>query len=208
MATQPPPRKSSPPHRRSSAHFVAVNPERDGLVLRWAAVIDKVDYLTLLRLPKTPAGPTDDEIRKAYRVFARAFHPDHYRTASAEIRSAAARIFSAGAEANQVLSDPLVRGRYLKLLAAGQPRPRLEDLQKASREDARAASKPAASLALTAQGRALGERADKMIELGELAYAKSALEDAVRAEPGNAGLAAKLAAVEARVYAPRRGGQR
>lgn len=195
---------SMPPRRKSSMRIAAINPERDGLVMRWAAVIDKVDFLTLLRLPKTPQGPSDDDVRKAYRTFARAFHPDHYRTAPREIRDAAARIFSAGAEANQVLSDPMLRVRYLKALAAGQPRPRTEDLQRASREDARAAARPAASLAQTPQGKAAGERADKMIELGELAYAKSALEEAVRVEPGNPGLAAKLAAVEARVYAPRR----
>lgn len=200
---------SIPPSRRgSSMRIAAVNPERDALVMRWAAVIDKVDLLTLLRLPKTASGPSDDDVRRAYRTFARAFHPDHYRTAPREVRDAAARIFSAGAEANEVLSDPLLRARYLKFLAAGQPRPRLEDLQKATREDARAAARPAVSLATTAQGRAHAERADKMIELGELAYAKSALEAAVSAEPGNAALAAKLAAVEARVYAPRRGGGR
>ena len=196
-----------PPPRKPSVRIVAVNPERDALVMRWAAVLDKIDYLTLLRLPKAPA-PTDDEVRRAYRTFARAFHPDHYRTAPAEVKSAAAKIFSTGAEANQVLSDPLVRARYMKVLASGQPRPRLEELLKVTREDARAASRPAAMLATTPQGRALGERADKMIELGELAYAKGALEEAVRAEPGNAGLAAKLAAVEERVYAPRRGGPR
>jgi hypothetical protein len=46
-----------------------------------------------------------------------------------------------------------------------------------------------------------------MIELGELSYAKSALEEACKREPDNAGLAAKLRAVEARLYAPR-GGKR
>jgi len=197
-----------PPRRRSSMRIAAQNPERDTLVMRWVAVIDKIDYLALLRLPKTPSGPSEDDVRRAYRAFARAFHPDHYRTASPLVRDAAARIFSAGAEANEVLSDPMLRVRYLRCLAAGEARPRLEDLQKATREDARAAHKPAASLATTPQGRAHAERADKMIELGELAYAKGALEDAVRAEPGNAGLTAKLAAVEARVYAPRKGGQR
>jgi curved DNA-binding protein CbpA len=194
-----------PSARRPSVRVQPAAHERDGLVLRWAAVIDKVDYLTLLRIPKSARGPSDDDVRRAYRAFARAFHPDHYRTAPPEIRAAAARIFSAGAEANEVLSDPLVRVRYLRSVAAGEPRPRLEELQRATREDQRNAGRPAAQLALTAEGRSAGERADRMIQLGELAYAKSALEEAVRWEPQNAALAAKLAAVEHHLYAPRAG---
>lgn len=199
---------ASMPPRRLSVRPMAPEVERDRTVMRWAAVIDKIDYLSMLRLPRTDAGPSDAEVRRAYRTFARAFHPDHYRASPQEVRDAAAKVFSAGAEANAVLSEPLLRVRYLKALAAGQPRPRLEDLEKATREDARAAAQPAGNLAKTPGARAHAERADKMIELGELAYAKAALEQAVRAEPGNAGLAAKLAAVEARLYAPRRGGQR
>ncbi|MBI2390617.1 MAG: DnaJ domain-containing protein [Deltaproteobacteria bacterium] len=199
---------ASVPPRRLSVRPPTPELERDRVVLRWAAVIDKIDYLSMLRLPKTPAGPSDADVRRAYRTFARAFHPDHFRAASQEVRDAAAKVFSAGAEAYGVLSEPLLRVRYLKALAGGQARPRLEDLEKATREDARAAAQPAAALAKTPGAKAHGERADKMIELGELAYAKAALEQAVHAEPGNAGLAAKLAAVEARLYAPRRGGRR
>lgn len=177
--------------------------DRDRTVLRWSAVIDSLDYLAMLRLP--PAIPSDDDVRRAYRTFARAFHPDHYRGSSAEIRAAAAKVFSAGADAYHVLSDPMLRLRYMKSLEAGVARPRLEDLERASREDARAAAQPSASLAKTPAGRAAAERADKMIALGELAYAKAALEEACAREPGNAALAAKLQAVERRLYAPRGG---
>ena len=194
---------SIPPRKIS----VKPPPDRDRTVLRWAAVIDTVDYLSMLRLPRTATGPTDDEVRRAYRVFARSFHPDHYRGSSDEIRAAAAKVFSAGADAYHVLSDPMLRLRYLKSLAAGVARPRLEDLEKATREDANAVRTPAATLAKTAAGRAHGERADKMIALGELAYAKNALEEACKREPDNLALAAKLQAVERRLYAPR-GGKR
>jgi hypothetical protein len=47
-----------------------------------------------------------------------------------------------------------------------------------------------------------------MIALGELAYAKAALEEACKREPDNAALAAKLQAVERRLYAPRGGTSR
>jgi curved DNA-binding protein CbpA len=197
---------SIPPRKLSVRPAPSVD-DRERVVLRWAAVIDTVDYLSMLRLPKTATGPSDADVRKAYRVFARAFHPDNYRASSQQVREAASKVFSAGSDANHVLSDPMLRLRYLKSLAAGQPRPRLEELERASREDARAAAQPSVSLARTPQGRAHAERADKMIELGELAYAKGALEDACKREPDNAALAAKLRAVEARLYAPRAGRQ-
>jgi curved DNA-binding protein CbpA len=199
MASQPP--------RKLSVRPAPSGDDRDRVVLRWVAVVDTVDYLSMLRLPRTPSGPNDADVRRAYRIFARAFHPDNYRGSPPEVRAAASKIFSVGADAYHVLSDPILRLRYMKSLAAGQPRPRLEDLERASREDARAAAQPSVSLAQTPQGRAHAERADKMIELGELSYAKSALEDACKREPENAALAAKLRAVEARLYAPR-GGRR
>lgn len=181
--------------------------DRDRTVMRWVAVIDTVDYLSMLRLPRTASGPSDADVRKAYRVFARSFHPDNYRNASEEIRAAAAKIFSAGADAYHVLSDPMRRLRYMKSLAEGVPRPRLEDLEKITRDEQRAAAQRCVALATTAQGRAHAERADKMIQLGELAYAKAALEEAIKREPENPGLAAKLLAVEQRLYAPRGGGR-
>lgn len=179
--------------------------DRDHTVMRWAKVIDTLDYLTMLKLPRTASGPSDAEVRKAYRVFARSFHPDHYRSSSDEVRAAAAKVFSAGADAYHVLSDPMLRLRYMKSLGEGVARPRLEDLEKVTREEQRAAAQACAALATTPQGKQHAERADKMIQLGELAYAKTALEEAIKREPGNAGLAAKLLAVERRLYAPKGG---
>lgn len=199
---------ASTPPRKLSVRPPKGPDERERVVMRWAAVIGTVDYLSMLRLPRTANGPSDTDVRRAYRVFARAFHPDNYRSSSPEVRDAAAKVFSAGADAYHVLSDPMLRLRYLKSLAAGEARPRLEDLERATREEARAAAQPGAALARTPQGRAHAERADKMIELGELAYAKSALEEACKREPENAALVAKLRAVEARLYAPRHGGGR
>lgn len=201
MATVPPKKLSIRP---------APSPQdRDAVVMRWAAVIDKVDYLTMLRLPR-PArenerGPSEQDVRRAYRVFARAFHPDHYRASAREVRDAAAKVFSAGAEAYQVLMDPLMRLRYLRAAAEGRVRVPLEELARATQVDKRAAGSPTVSLVTTAGARAYAERADKMIALGELSYAKVALEKALAHEPTNAALAAKLAAVEERLYRPRGG---
>ncbi len=195
---------SSRAPRRASVRPVAPDEQRDRTVLRWAAVIDRLDYFSMLRLPRTEAGPSEADVRRAYRVFARAFHPDHFRGSAPEIRAAAAKVFSAGADAYHVLMDPLLRLRYLRALAEGEPRPPLEELERATSVEAkRAAAKPAVALVKTDAARPYADRADKMIALGELAYAKSALEQALAREPGNAALAAKLQAVEARLFAPR-----
>ena len=197
-------RAPRPNERRATVRPAPSDEQQDRTVLRWAAVIDGLDYLSMLRLPRTDAGPSEADVRRAYRVFARAFHPDHFRASSPEIRDAAAKVFSAGADAYHVLMDPLLRLRYLRALAAGDPRPPLEELERATNVDAkRAAAKPTVSLVRTEAARPYADRADKMIALGELAYAKSALEQALAREPGNAGLAAKLQAVEARLFAPR-----
>lgn len=193
---------SKPPTRRSVRP--APPADRDRAVLRWAAACATADYLALLKLPKTPRGPTDAEVRAAYRVFSRAFHPDNYRDASAEVQAAAARVFREGADAYHVLSDPILRLRYLAALATGKVRVPLEELERGARKDAgRAAAMPAASLAKTERGRTHGARADQLLTLGELAYAKAELERAVACERDNLGLAAKLAAIEARLFAPR-----
>jgi curved DNA-binding protein CbpA len=194
-----------PPGKRVSIRPAPTNEERDRAVMRWAQVIDQLDFLAMLRLPRTERGPSEGDVRRAYRVFARGFHPDHYRDSPPAVRDAAAKVFSAGAEAYQVLMEPLMRLRYLKALSEGRIRVPPEELERATREDKRAAGQPTVSLVKTPAARRFAEKADKMIALGELAYAKSALEQALAVEPSNAALAAKLTAVEERLYAPRGG---
>lgn len=180
--------------------------ERDRIVMRWALACAEVDYLTLLKLPRTARGPTDAEVRAAYRVFSRAFHPDHYRGAAPEVQEAAAKVFRQGADAYHVLSDPVLRLRYLAALAQGKVRVPLEELERGARGDARkAAALPAAQLAKTDRGRAHATRADQLLAMGEAAYARAELERAVALEPGNLGLAAKLEAVAAHLFGKRGG---
>jgi curved DNA-binding protein CbpA len=205
MPTIPPKRPSLRPGSRSSRPPVRVQTaaERDRTVMRWAAVADQVDWLSLLRLPNTVA-PSDAQVRAAYHTFSRAFHPDQYRDAAPAVREAASRVFAAGADAYRVLSDPLLRLRYLRLLARGVARVPVEDLERAVRADVEKAKQATATqLAKTERGRAAAERADHFGQMGELAYQKRALEEAVALEPDNMPLAAKLEAIEAKLFAPR-----
>lgn len=190
-------KSSRPPVRIQTAA------ERDRTVLRWAAIAQQVDWLSLLRLPTTVA-PTDAQVRAAYHAFSRAFHPDQYRDATPEVRDAAGRVFAAGADAYRVLSEPLLRLRYLRLLARGVARVPVEELERAVRADVeKAKGATAAQLARGERAKAAAERADHFAQMGELAYAKRALEEAVAAEPDNMPLAAKLEGIEARLFAPR-----
>ncbi|MGZ3475055.1 MAG: hypothetical protein ACXWUG_12680, partial [Polyangiales bacterium] len=81
---------STPPAKRISIRPAPSNEDRDRAVLRWAQVIDQLDFLAMLRLPRTERGPSEADVRRAYRVFARGFHPDHYRTSPPAVREAAA----------------------------------------------------------------------------------------------------------------------
>jgi curved DNA-binding protein CbpA len=171
--------------------------------MRWAAVAPRLDYFAILRLPRQPP-PNDAQLRAAYRVFSRAFHPDQYRGARVEVREAASRVFAIGATAYRVLSEPLLRLRYQRVLASGVPQVPVEDLERAVRADTlRAHRSPAATLATTPAGREAAARADQLTTMGELQYAKRALEEAAALEPENLALAAKLEAISAQLFAPR-----
>ncbi len=200
MATK---RPSARPSARPAAR-VQTLAERDRAVLRWAAVAERLDYLSLLRLPASPP-PSEAQVRAAFHALSRSFHPDQYRDAAPPIRAAAARVFAAATDAYRVLLDPLLRGRYLRLLANGDARVPVEELERAVRADVeRAQRATAAQLARGQRARAAAERADHFAAMGELAYAKRALEEAIDLEPDNMLLVAKLEALEAQLFAPRR----
>ena len=58
-------------------------------------------------------GATDQELKTAYRVLARKYHPDVNKAAGTELR------FSELVEAHEVLADPQRRAAYDQLRAAG-----------------------------------------------------------------------------------------
>src|SRR5689334_22096384 len=94
--------------------------------------LDALDYYTLL-------GVSDDasteDIKGAFRSFARRYHPDRFVDADDDKRDQATRIFRRGSEAFQVLTDEAQRGAYDVLLRSGKLR---------LTEDARTALHPGA----------------------------------------------------------------
>jgi curved DNA-binding protein CbpA len=154
--------------------------------------LDALDYYTLL-------GVSDDaperEIKRAFRKFARRYHPDQHAGAPDDKREKAMRIYRRGSEAYQVLTDPESRKTYDEALRRGMVRLTEETRAKVAQVDRRPQQpkSPIRSLEATAhfkQAVALAERQDWL-------GAWRALKAADAIEPGNAFIESRLHKVEA-----------
>ncbi len=81
--------------------------------------LDDLDYYTLLGLDDRDELAT---IKKAFRNFARKYHPDIYAGRSPERVEQATVIYRRGSEAYQVLTDEKMRSAYDKALRDGRIR--------------------------------------------------------------------------------------
>jgi curved DNA-binding protein CbpA len=92
--------------------------------------LDRLNYYELLGV-KRDASPAD--VKKAFRAFARRYHPDRFSGAPAEKRERATRIYRRGAEGLQVLVDPAARQLYDIALKKGIRRLTAEQRDNAGR---------------------------------------------------------------------------
>lgn len=81
--------------------------------------LDDLDYYALLGLADD-AG--EDDVKSAFRKFARKYHPDRFAGEDDEKRERATVIFRRGSEALQVLTDPAQRAAYDRALQQGRTR--------------------------------------------------------------------------------------
>jgi curved DNA-binding protein CbpA len=124
---------------------------------QWAEVLDDSTYYEILGVLEI-AG--DASIKQAFHEFALAFHPDSHLDADPETLARVRRVFQRGAEAYRVLSHPELR--------PGQ-----------------GTAKSLDELAKSAAARLHAQKADELINRGDLRGAKRELQLAVHQDGGN-----------------------
>jgi curved DNA-binding protein CbpA len=178
----------------------ALDEDPEEQVLAMDASLEELDYLGVLQMPDPASeeGPTDQEVREAWRAFALAFHPDRHLDAPPEVRAAATRVFRRGAEAYRVLQDPLLRKSYVRSIAEGKKRMTIEELQQVSTRSM-APSSLVRHLVKSAAAEPFAIRADELIEQGSFSQAKLQIQLALAREPQNLRLKEKLDEVDKRL---------
>ena len=153
--------------------------------------LDKLDYYTLLAVPDTATVP---EIKRAFRAFARKFHPDRHADQPADKRERAARIYRRGSEGFEVLTDADERTRYDQLLREGRVRFTAED-----RALVAARKNPVSRKQQhfkTPEAKAFYEKARQLVRDNAPRSAWKALHAALAVEPDNRHIKAALVRVE------------
>lgn len=153
--------------------------------------LDALDYYTLL-------GVSDDaperDIKRAFRKFARRYHPDQHAGATEDKREKAMRIYRRGSEAYQVLTDPPSRRAYDEALRRGMLRLTEDVRERVAQVDRR--PKAPASPIRSVEAQACFKQAVALADRGDWKGAWKALKAANAIEPGNAYIEERLYKVE------------
>jgi curved DNA-binding protein CbpA len=121
---------------------------------------------------------TPDEIRRAYHDAAKRFHPDRLPEAMADVRPAAATLFSALGEAHRVLSDASSRAAYDRTLEGGGPKSRRAEMAEVER---------------VLEASLLFEKAGILLKRSDVVGAEQMLERSIELDPRQASSLALLA---------------
>lgn len=160
--------------------------------------LDKLDYYTLLGLEPTAS---EDDIKRAFRQFARRYHPDRFAGAAPEKVARASQIYRRGSEAYQVLTDSTQRRAYDEALRAGilrltgDARERVAARERSPSGTLEAAKHPIQS----PQARAYFQKAVEASQAGDWRTAWKLIKTAMDLEPGSDFLKSRLAMVERRL---------
>jgi curved DNA-binding protein CbpA len=159
--------------------------------------LEQLDYYTLLGVER---GASVDDVKRAFRTFARKFHPDRFAGAPQDKVDKATRIYRRGSEAVQTLTDLEARKAYDAGLAKGELRLRDAPRSAARAEPARPAAHnpaaPAAQPIRSPAARAYYARAQESVRAGDLKGAWKLLKSALEQEPDSALIEAALHKVE------------
>ena len=163
--------------------------------------LDRLDYYTLLGLE---AGAGLEEIKRAFRTFARRYHPDRFAGDTKEKIDRASRIYRRGSEAYQVLSDEGTRKAYDEALAAGNLRLSGDARERVAAQDKRRESSQQIEAVKvhpiqSPQARAYFAKAVASSQAGDWRTAWKLIRAAMDLEPGSEFLKSRLEMVERRL---------
>ena len=167
-------------------------------VLAWHEVLDESNYYEILGVLETA---DEEALRRAFHQFAAAFHPDAHTEADARISKAVERVFQRGAEAYRVLSHSELRKKYDRGLARGQLRLLLDQ---SARPPSGSAGESLADLCRSPSARLAAQRAEELIERGELEAARRELVVALTHDDDrNPALSDRIEALDVQIFEKR-----
>ncbi|HJL16237.1 MAG TPA: DnaJ domain-containing protein [Sandaracinaceae bacterium LLY-WYZ-13_1] len=159
--------------------------------------LELLDYYTLLGVDPDASGA---EVKRAFRRFARRYHPDRFAGGDEEKRARATQIYRRGSEAYQVLTDPVSRRAYDRVLRAGKVRLDSDEQEREHiRERAAAAPRKPQAPIRSPQAHAFYQRAAEAARGGRWRDAWRAMKTALELEPDNRLLRTRLSQIEARI---------
>jgi len=161
-----------------------------------AKIMDELDYYQLLNIEP---GASSAEIRKAFHMSSRAFHPDANRQLADDLRDQCQKISKRVTEAYCVLRDTRRRKAYDARLSEGQSL----RIQIAEARHAHDEQRKASRSGVTPQARQFFAKAEADLKVGNLAGAIQNIQMAQTFEPNNAGFKAMLAELRERQKAQR-----
>lgn len=148
-------------------------------------IMDELDYYQLLNIEQ---GASTAEIRKAFHVSSRNFHPDANRGLVGEVRQQCQQISKRITEAYCVLRDTRRRNAYDARVSEGESL----RIQLAEAKSAHVEQRKTERTGATAQGRQFYGKAEADLKLGNLSGAIQNIQMALTFEAGNAGFKAML----------------
>lgn len=154
-------------------------------------ILDDLDYYQILHL-ETEA--TQSEVKKAYFMTSRTFHPDANRHLEGDLLADCSRISKRVTEAYCVLRDPRRRKAYDAHLAGEDDSKRIQLAEARASHQRKDAEERQGK---TTQGRQFHQKAMQCLERGDHAGAVSNLQMALTFEPGNASFKEQLEAAKA-----------
>jgi curved DNA-binding protein CbpA len=164
--------------------------------------LDKLDYYTLLGIEP---GCDAEAIKRAFRTFARRYHPDRFAGDTPDKVQRASQIYRRGSEAYQVLLEETTRKAYDEALQngilrlSGDARERVAAQEKRRSDSSERIEAVKQHPIQSLQARAYFQRAVEASHAGDWRQAWKLIRAAMDLEPGSEFLKARLAMVERRL---------